>query len=104
MTDTKLIQFLETDYMMVDLANSIKEEGIERREIIVILRFLGTFAISLRRMGLEDMSDVFGDRVNAFAFLIHKLGYTHAKRLKGVTTSGIDTLISQAYYNLGNDQ
>ena len=104
MTDVCIIQFLESDYMMKDLRESLQEEGVKKDEIISILSFLGSFAVNCRKAGLEDLADIFSNRVNSFAYILHTLGYKHGKRMKGSTTSGIETIISQAYYNLGNEE
>jgi hypothetical protein len=104
MNGESLLEFLDTDEMMINFKKSIEEDGISREEIATILRFLCSFAINSKRAGMNELSDVFGKRVNAFVYYVKSRGYKSGKMTKGNKTFGIETLISQACYNLGYEK
>ena len=96
--------FLKEDTFMKELVEASESEGIDRKEIIAVFRFLGSFAINSKRVGLEELGNLFSKRVDAFAHYLQTRGYKHGKFSKGNKTFGIDTLISQAYYDLIPDK
>jgi len=96
--------FLKEDSFMKELVEASESEGLDRKEIIAIFRFLGSFYFNSRRVGLEEIGELFSKRVDAFALYVKTKGYKHGKFSKGNKTFGIDTLISQAYYDLIPDK
>lgn len=96
-------QFIKEDYFLKELMEAIETEKLDKAETIAILRFLGSFAVNLRKMQLSELSDLFTKRVDAFVYYIRTQGYKYGKFSCGGKTPGIDTLISQAFYDLIQD-
>ena len=83
------------------ILNFISEiEPDNQQDIISILNFLGTMAIGCKNLKLDDLSKLYSERLNQFVILLHKFGYKNTRRLKGVGVSGLQTLLTKAFYNL----
>jgi len=69
-------------------------------DIIKIMNFLAAMSIGCKKLELDTLSKLYSDRLNKFVVVLYKLGYRSNKRLKGSKLSGIQTLLSKAFYNL----
>jgi hypothetical protein len=93
MEEDSIIQFLTEE-----INNNV--HVTDQDELILMLNFLGTMALGCRRLKLKDISSAYSNRLNMFVILLQKLGYKSKSRTKSSSLSGLQSLISKAFYNL----
>ena len=104
MTVANYDEFMKEDIFFKELIEAVKTEGLNKTETVSILRFLGNFVLNSKKYGMEELGELFSKRVSVFVYYIQSQGYKYGKFSKGEKTFGIDTLISQAYYDLLPDK
>ena len=93
---------MEEDYMINAIKEWIKETNgvMTPDEVTQTMHFFATFSIGCRKVGLDDLSDLYSKRLNYFVYLATKMGYKYGKRFSGSKTPGLQTIFSKSFYNL----